>query len=153
MSHLTGEKSSIDHKSSTTSSLKDDIAITKDPEAAIAAAAGNAPAPNQNQTAQEPDLEKAEQKKPPGGIDPASFPDGGLEAWLVVSGGFACLFSSFGWINAIGVFQTEWEKNQLRSYSPSDISWIPSLEGRSAMETPLFLLQELTDTCPSHQSS
>ena len=24
---------------------------------------------------------------------------GGWEAWLVVSGGFACLFCSFGWIN------------------------------------------------------
>ena len=79
---------------------------------------------------QQLDLEKAEEKKPPlpGGIDPASFPDGGWEAWLAVSGSFACLFCSFGWINAIGVFQTEWEKNQLKMYSPSTISWIPALE-------------------------
>ena len=52
---------------------------------------------------QELDLEKVEeaaQKPPlPGGIDPASFPDGGWEAWLAVSGAFACLFCSFGWIN------------------------------------------------------
>ena len=85
------------------------------------------------ETADEPqqlDLEKAEEKKAalPGGIDPASFPDGGWEAWLAVSGSFACLFCSFGWINAIGVFQTEWEKNQLRTYSPSTISWIPAME-------------------------
>lgn len=33
------------------------------------------------------------------GFDPASFPDGGLQAWLVVSGAFCCLFCSFGWIN------------------------------------------------------
>lgn len=34
-------------------------------------------------------------------MDPASFPDGGLEAWLVVLGGFCCLFCSFGWINCM----------------------------------------------------
>ena len=79
---------------------------------------------------QDLDLEKAEEKKPSqlGAIDPTSFPDGGWEAWLAVSGSFACLFCSFGWINAIGVFQTEWEKNQLKTYSPSAISWIPALE-------------------------
>ena len=32
-------------------------------------------------------------------MDPRSFPDGGLKAWLVVFGGFCCLFCSFGWIN------------------------------------------------------
>ncbi|KAG8529254.1 uncharacterized protein KY384_005889 [Bacidia gigantensis] len=86
------------------------------------------------ETAEEPhekDLEKAVEaagtKIPPvSAMDPP--PDGGLEAWLVVSGAFACLFCSFGWINAIGVFQTEWEKHQLRNYTPSTISWIPSLE-------------------------
>jgi len=30
------------------------------------------------------------------GVDPASFPDGGLEAWLAVLGGFMALFVSFG---------------------------------------------------------
>lgn len=34
-----------------------------------------------------------------GGFDPADFPDGGLEAWLVVAGSFCCLFVSFGWIS------------------------------------------------------
>lgn len=31
--------------------------------------------------------------------DPKAFPDGGLEAWLVVAGGFCTVFASFGWIN------------------------------------------------------
>jgi hypothetical protein len=31
--------------------------------------------------------------------DPAVFPDGGLQAWLVVVGGFFALFASFGWVN------------------------------------------------------
>lgn len=57
------------------------------------------------ETADEPqdvDLEKAQQEekpKAPAGFDPSSFPDGGLEAWLAVSGAFCCLFCSFGWIN------------------------------------------------------
>ncbi|KAL8953618.1 MAG: hypothetical protein Q9222_000544 [Ikaeria aurantiellina] len=33
------------------------------------------------------------------GFDPSSFPDGGVQAWLAVSGAFCCLFCSFGWIN------------------------------------------------------
>lgn len=33
------------------------------------------------------------------GPDPAAFPDGGWEAWLVVAGGFCTIFSSLGWIN------------------------------------------------------
>lgn len=57
------------------------------------------------------DLEKAEASakaqpaQPPGPMSPSSFPDGGLEAWLVASGGFACLFCSFGWIN--GEFEVQ----------------------------------------------
>ena len=83
------------------------------------------------------DLEKAVQPnlndedtadKPLSPMDPRSFPDGGLQAWLVVSGAFCCLFCSFGWINAIGVFQTYYEQNQLKAYSPSTIAWISSLE-------------------------
>ncbi len=32
-------------------------------------------------------------------MSPDAFPDGGLQAWLVVLGAFCCLFCSFGWIN------------------------------------------------------
>ncbi|MCJ1424431.1 hypothetical protein MMC29_002319 [Sticta canariensis] len=77
------------------------------------------------------DLEKAEAEKvpaAPGLHDPKSFPDGGFEAWLVVSGGFFCLFCSFGWINCIGIFQAYYQENQLKNLSPSTIAWIPSLE-------------------------
>ncbi|MCJ1282845.1 hypothetical protein MMC26_002171 [Xylographa opegraphella] len=61
-------------------------------------------------------------------MDPRSFPDGGLQAWLVVLGGFCCLFCSFGWINCIGVFQDYYQTTMLRQYSPSTVSWIVSLE-------------------------
>lgn len=68
--------------------------------------------PDASEETHDLDIEKAaqdEKPKPPGGFDPSSFPDGGWEAWLVVSGAFCCLFSSFGWINgeyytAIGVW-------------------------------------------------
>lgn len=39
------------------------------------------------------------QPKTPGELDPNNPPDGGLEAWTVVLGGFLIIFSSFGWIN------------------------------------------------------
>ena len=57
------------------------------------------------ETADQPqdlDLEKQEADLKPKALspmDPASFPDGGLQAWLAVSGAFCCLFCSFGWIN------------------------------------------------------
>ncbi|KAL8711111.1 MAG: hypothetical protein Q9220_004492 [cf. Caloplaca sp. 1 TL-2023] len=47
------------------------------------------------------DTEKGSDNAKPAfaGFDPSSFPDGGLQAWLAVSGAFCCLFCSFGWIN------------------------------------------------------
>ncbi|KAK5119248.1 hypothetical protein LTR85_007862 [Meristemomyces frigidus] len=65
---------------------------------------------------------------PTGAFDPRQNPDGGLQAWLCVAGGFCVLFCSFGWINCIGVFQDYYENNQLKNYSPSEVSWISSLE-------------------------
>ncbi|TID13012.1 putative monocarboxylate permease-like protein [Venturia nashicola] len=59
---------------------------------------------------------------------PSNNPDGGVKAWLAVFGGFLCLFCSFGWIVAIGVFQDYYSRHQLKKYSPSEISWIPSTE-------------------------
>lgn len=62
------------------------------------------------------------------GLSPADFPDGGSEAWLVIVGGWCCLFVSFGWITSIGVFQDYYESNLLSNYSSSTVSWIPSLQ-------------------------
>jgi MFS family permease len=56
------------------------------------------------------------------------FPDGGLQAWSVVFGGWCCLFASFGWIMCMGVFQDYYQTTMLREYSPSVIAWIPSTQ-------------------------
>jgi len=69
----------------------------------------------------EADLEKGgvipKSTPAPGGVNPADFPDGGLEAWLVVLGGWCCLFCSFGWINCIGrLLQVSVERPSLTTY-------------------------------------
>ncbi|KAI9849205.1 MAG: hypothetical protein M1838_000225 [Thelocarpon superellum] len=51
-------------------------------------------------------------------------PDGGTQAWLAVLGGFLCQFCSFGFINALGIFQFQYEEVILTTYSSSSISWI-----------------------------
>ncbi|KAI0528397.1 major facilitator superfamily domain-containing protein [Xylaria digitata] len=63
----------------------------------------------------------------PAGFNPADFPDGGRDAWLVVFGGFLALFCSFGLVNCIGVFQQYYVEGPLSDYSESAVSWIPSL--------------------------
>lgn len=72
--------------------------------------------------------EAQSQNNPATAFDPRQNPDGGLHAWLTVLGGFCILFCSFGWINTIGVFQAYYETHQLKGYSSSTVSWIPSLE-------------------------
>ncbi|TKA73865.1 hypothetical protein B0A55_04478 [Friedmanniomyces simplex] len=117
--------------SSTPSSIKDPEkrAIDTDPaptdtEATILPDVAQAPTT---------DVEKAAGTSPPrtapsGAFDPRQNPDGGLQAWLCVFGGFCVLFCSFGWINCIGVFQEYYQTHQLREYDPSTVSWISSLE-------------------------
>ncbi|BGP41700.1 hypothetical protein JCM10449v2_005691 [Rhodotorula kratochvilovae] len=60
------------------------------------------------------------------GVD--DYPDGGLRAWSVVGGAWCISFTSWGYTNAFGVFQTYYQKNQLAEYSHSDISWIGSIQ-------------------------
>ena len=77
------------------------------------------------------DAEKAEKPPPNAWMNPEAFPDGGATAWLTVAGASACLFVSFGWVNCVGIFQDYYQNNQLKSYTPSDIAWIPALQGMS----------------------
>ncbi|KAK7413061.1 hypothetical protein QQX98_008069 [Neonectria punicea] len=54
--------------------------------------------------------------------------EGGARAWLTVAGSSAALFVTFGWINCIGLFQAQYEMDQLKEYSTSSVSWITSVE-------------------------
>ncbi|KAL5041166.1 hypothetical protein BDW71DRAFT_213274 [Aspergillus fruticulosus] len=55
-------------------------------------------------------------------------PEGGSKAWLCLIGASFAMFVSFGWVNCIALFQTEYETNQLKQYSQSTVSWITSME-------------------------
>ncbi|KAJ7655737.1 major facilitator superfamily domain-containing protein [Mycena polygramma] len=56
------------------------------------------------------------------------YPDGGARAWLVVFGAACTTFSTFGYVNAWGVFQAYYEETLLRDSSPSNIAWIGSIQ-------------------------
>lgn len=64
---------------------------------------------------------------PPPGI-PVQ-PDGGLDAWLQVFGGFFVYFNTWGLIITFGVFQSYYQNHLLTHYSPSQISWIGTIQG------------------------
>ncbi|GAB7351396.1 hypothetical protein MBLNU459_g2073t1 [Dothideomycetes sp. NU459] len=57
-----------------------------------------------------------------------AIPNGGLRAWLQVLGAFFLFFNSWGIINTFGVYQTYYESGILASSTPSDISWIGSIQ-------------------------
>ncbi|KAK5053741.1 hypothetical protein LTR84_001702 [Exophiala bonariae] len=59
---------------------------------------------------------------------PSPPPDGGFYAWLQVFGSFFLFFNSWGTVNAFGVFQTYYENNPLWKETPSNISWIGSIQ-------------------------
>lgn len=54
--------------------------------------------------------------------------EGGFAGWLTVFGAFWGLFATFGQLNTFGSFQAYYVQNQLAAYSPSEISWIGSLQ-------------------------
>ncbi|KAL5357892.1 major facilitator superfamily domain-containing protein [Aspergillus floccosus] len=54
--------------------------------------------------------------------------EGTLKAYLALLAGFLGIFVSFGWVNCVALFQAEYETNQLKNYSSSEVSWIPSIE-------------------------
>ncbi|KII88757.1 hypothetical protein PLICRDRAFT_176302 [Plicaturopsis crispa FD-325 SS-3] len=64
----------------------------------------------------------------PTGQQPHQFPDGGAEAWAVVAGAWMVSFCTFGYVNGFGVYQEYYQTHQLAAYTPSDISWIGSVQ-------------------------
>ncbi|KAI0805170.1 major facilitator superfamily domain-containing protein [Xylaria sp. FL0064] len=56
-----------------------------------------------------------------------TYPEGGLEAWLVVFGSWCGLVAALGILNTIGTFQTYISTHQLSEYSEGTVGWIFSL--------------------------
>ncbi|KIY03027.1 uncharacterized protein Z520_01493 [Fonsecaea multimorphosa CBS 102226] len=56
------------------------------------------------------------------------YPEGGARAWLVVMGCFCVMFYTFGYLNAFGVYETYYQRDLLKEYTPSTIAWIGSLQ-------------------------
>ncbi|KAF2226737.1 putative monocarboxylate transporter [Elsinoe ampelina] len=82
-------------------------------------------------------------KKVPTANDAGSIPDGGLQAWLQVAGGFSLFFNTWGNLNTFGVFQTYYESGQLFQESSSNIAWIGAIQSFlvlavSVLAGPLF---------------
>ncbi|KAK4892374.1 hypothetical protein LTR27_009208 [Elasticomyces elasticus] len=80
-----------------------------------------------------PDTSKGPPKGPPGGPPP----DGGLDAWLQVLGGYFIFFNTWGLINAFGVFQTYYSTVLLKDMSNSSISWIGTLTSFMLCASPI----------------
>ncbi|XXG94123.1 hypothetical protein Hte_000375 [Hypoxylon texense] len=55
------------------------------------------------------------------------FPEGGLQAWLVVASSFCCMISVYGIINCTAVFESYFSTHQLAGYDSSTIGWIFSV--------------------------
>ncbi|PNP50661.1 hypothetical protein THARTR1_08679 [Trichoderma harzianum] len=55
-----------------------------------------------------------------------TYPDGGLQAWLVVLGSWACMIPSMGLLNTMAVLQARFSENELRNLPESTIGWILS---------------------------
>lgn len=79
------------------------------------------------------DQEKGEANHGPNGAavstdaEGNTYPEGGLQAWLVVAGGFSGMMACFGYMNTVGTYQAYLATHQLSSYSESTIGWIFSL--------------------------
>lgn len=56
-----------------------------------------------------------------------TYPEGGLQAWLVVVGAWFSLLASFGLLNTIAVFQTYTLDHQLSEYSEGTVGWVFSI--------------------------
>ncbi|KAK1224677.1 hypothetical protein PQX77_012423 [Marasmius sp. AFHP31] len=62
------------------------------------------------------------------GPTPPEFPEGGLQAWLTVLGGWMVLFCTAGSMQSFGVYQNYYTLVSLTDHPPSDISWIGSVQ-------------------------
>ncbi|KAL7787962.1 major facilitator superfamily domain-containing protein [Trichoderma ceciliae] len=56
-----------------------------------------------------------------------TYPEGGLQAWLVVAGSWFAMIASMGLMNSIAVFQAYTLSHQLKDYNEGTVGWIFSI--------------------------
>ncbi|KAI9742281.1 MAG: hypothetical protein M1818_004181 [Claussenomyces sp. TS43310] len=56
-----------------------------------------------------------------------AYPEGGLQAWLVVWGSWCAMTAALGIANSVAVFQSYVLRNQLKTYDAGTVGWIFSL--------------------------
>ncbi|KIM38501.1 hypothetical protein M413DRAFT_242415 [Hebeloma cylindrosporum] len=61
-------------------------------------------------------------------VDSSHFPEGGVRAWLAVTGAFLVQFTGFGYINSFGVYQDFYVREYLTASTPSEIGWIGGVQ-------------------------
>ncbi|KAF9451600.1 MFS general substrate transporter [Macrolepiota fuliginosa MF-IS2] len=76
--------------------------------------------PHETLTTQAIELESA--------VSTLSFPEGGARAWLTVLGGSIISFCTFGVVQSFGVYQDYYTRIALNEHTPSEISWIGSVQ-------------------------
>jgi len=67
-----------------------------------------------------------------------AFPEGGLQAWLTVLGGWLVQFCAFGYSTSFGVYQDFYVREYLSNKSSSQISWIGSVQLLLLLSTGFF---------------
>jgi len=75
-----------------------------------------------------PFTDRERQHPSEGSVNIDSPPDGGLRAWMTVLGAWFILFGTFGYFFAFGVFQDFYTRGYLTRNTPSQISWIGSIQ-------------------------
>ncbi|KAL4982250.1 major facilitator superfamily domain-containing protein [Aspergillus falconensis] len=97
----------------------------------------NQPIADIAESAQTPGEKTEERSEPKQEETRPNFPEGGPRAWSVALGNAGVMFCTLGYINSWGVYQAYYEANQLRSETPSAISWIGSLQSFSIFSASL----------------
>ncbi|KAK0389163.1 hypothetical protein NLU13_2738 [Sarocladium strictum] len=66
-------------------------------------------------------------QQPPAASVVSAYPERGLKAYSVIMGAWFALFPPSGLLNSLGIFQAYLSRNQLSSYSESEIGWLSSV--------------------------
>lgn len=61
------------------------------------------------------------------GTETETYPEGGLQAWLVVLGAWLALISSLGIMNTLATFQAYLSEHQLSHYDEGTVGWVFSI--------------------------